>query len=65
MSRVPSVNRGKCISCGVCIDTCPSVFRFGADNRSEVYDPEGADEKSIQEAIDRCPLDCISWSVRM
>jgi len=63
MSKVPRVNRGKCISCGVCVDTCPAVFRFGADNRSEVYDLKGADEASIQEAIDLCPLTCISWDV--
>ena len=41
-----------CISCGVCVDTVPAVFRFDADNRAEAYDPKGADEAAIQEAID-------------
>jgi ferredoxin len=61
MGRVPRVNRGVCISCGVCVDTCPGVFRFDADNRAEAYDPQGADEASIQEAIDLCPVTCIYW----
>jgi ferredoxin len=61
MGRVPRVNRGECISCGVCVDTCPGVFRFDADNRAEAYDPQGADEASIREAIDLCPVTCIYW----
>jgi ferredoxin len=30
-------------------------------NLAEVYDPEGASEKAIQEAIDSCPVSCIHW----
>jgi ferredoxin len=26
-----------------------------------VYDPDGADEGAIQEAIDLCPVACIYW----
>ena len=61
MPMVPRVNKGECISCGVCVDTCPAVFRFDADNRAEVYDPQGADAAAIQEAIDLCPVACIYW----
>ncbi|MBI5904818.1 MAG: ferredoxin [Deltaproteobacteria bacterium] len=61
MPKVPRVNKGECISCGVCIDTAPTVFRFDADNKAEAYDPAGADEASIQEAIDLCPVACIYW----
>ena len=39
MKQVPRVNKGECISCGVCVDTCPAVFRFDEENRAEVYDP--------------------------
>jgi ferredoxin len=45
----------------VCIDVVPSVFRFDAENLAEVYDPKGADEAAIQEAMDLCPVSCISW----
>jgi len=61
IERVPCVNKGECISCGVCVDAVPAVFRFDADNRAEVYDPEGADAVAIQEAIDLCPVTCIYW----
>lgn len=61
MAKVARVNKGECISCGVCIDTVPAVFRFDADNHAEVFDPEGAGEAEIQEAIDLCPVTCIYW----
>ena len=61
MGKVARVNKGECISCGVCVDTVPAVFRFDAENFAEVYDPEGADEAAIQEAMDLCPVACIYW----
>ncbi len=65
MSKVARVNEGECISCGVCIDTVPAVFRFDAENLAEVYDPDGADaaaiQEAIQEAMDLCPVACIFW----
>lgn len=61
MSKVPRVNKGMCISCGVCVDTAPAVFRFDEENRAEVYDPNGADAAAIQEAIELCPVTCIYW----
>jgi len=61
VGRVARVNKGECIACGVCIDAVPAVFRFDADNRAEAFDPKGADETAIQEAIDLCPVPCIYW----
>ena len=61
MSKVARVNKDVCIACGVCIDMLPAVFRFDADNLAEVYDPIGADEAAIQEAMDLCPVSCIVW----
>jgi ferredoxin len=31
------------------------------DGVAEVSDPAGAPEERIQEAIDGCPVSCISW----
>jgi ferredoxin len=31
------------------------------DGLAEVYDPAGAPEENIQEAIDACPVACIHW----
>jgi ferredoxin len=61
MSKIPRVDQEACISCGLCISTCPGVFRFNSDGKSECYDPAGASEKEIQQAIDGCPVQCISW----
>lgn len=59
--RVPHVNQEDCISCGLCISVCPGVFRFDDSGRSECYDPAGASEEEIQNAINGCPVQCISW----
>ncbi|MSN25172.1 MAG: ferredoxin [Geobacter sp.] len=61
MERKPSVDKDSCISCGLCVSTCPGVFRFDGSGKSEVYDPAGASEIDIQQAIDGCPVQCISW----
>ena len=61
MGKVPRVNKEECTSCGLCVDTVPTVFRFDAENRAEAFDPKGADEASIQEAMDLCPVSCIVW----
>lgn len=62
MAREPFVDQDLCISCGLCIDNLPSVFRFGDSGKAECYDPTGASEEEIQnEAIDICPVSCICW----
>jgi len=61
MARVPFVKKEDCISCGMCVENRPAVFRFDADNKAEAYDPNGADEVSIQSIIDSCPVSCIYW----
>jgi ferredoxin len=61
MARVPFVDQDTCISCGLCVDTVPEVFRMDDSNLAEVYDPAGASEEQIQEAMDACPVACIHW----
>ncbi len=61
MPRIPQVDQEACISCGLCVSTCPGVFRFNENGKSEVYDPAGAAEREIQQAIDGCPVQAISW----
>jgi len=31
------------------------------ENLAEVYNPAGAPELKVQEAIDNCPVNCIHW----
>lgn len=59
--KKPWVEQENCISCGLCISTCPGVFRFNNASKSECYDQNGTLEKDIQQAIDSCPVQCIRW----
>lgn len=62
MAREAWVDKDACISCGLCINNLPDVFRFDDDGKAECYDPEGGGEDEIQsEAIDACPVSCIHW----
>lgn len=62
MTKAPWINKDECISCGMCVDNVPGVFRFDDDNKAECYNPNGASEEEIQnDAIDVCPVSCISW----
>jgi ferredoxin len=61
MNKIPVVDQESCISCGLCISTCPGVFHFNSSGKSECFDPSGATEQNIQQAIDGCPVQCISW----
>lgn len=61
MARTPFVDQDICISCRLCVDTVPEVFRMTDNDLAEVYDPSGADEEQVQEAMDACPVACIHW----
>ena len=61
MARITVVDKDECISCGVCVEECPEVFRMGDDDTSEVYNPSGASEEAIGVAMDACPVECIHW----
>ena len=61
MAKTVVVDQEACISCGLCVSTCPGVFRFNDAGKSECFDPAGASERDIQGAIDGCPVQAISW----
>ena len=62
MAREPFVDQDMCISCGICIDNLPDVFRFSENGKAECFDSNGASEEDIQQqAIDICPVSCICW----
>ncbi len=60
MAGKPIIDQDECISCGACVDSCPDVFRLNDDNIAEVFNAAGASEEEIQDAIDSCPVSCIS-----
>jgi ferredoxin len=61
MARIPYVEQDECTGCGMCEEICPDVFHINDDGISEIQEPHGATAELIQEAIDECPVNCISW----
>jgi len=55
------IDRGGCISCGLCESTCPEVFRIADDGVAEAYhQPDDAvQEAGAQEAANGCPVSVI------
>ena len=57
-----SIDRGGCIGCGLCADTCPAVFIMAADGLADVLVdtvPAG-EEDSAAEAAEGCPVSVIT-----
>jgi ferredoxin len=61
MAKVPVVNKSLCTSCGLCTEIAPNTLKLDKDDLAEVYNPTGDQEDVIQEAIDSCPIEAISW----
>lgn len=61
MAKKAIVDQDSCISCGLCVSVCPEAFRFNASKKSECFNQDGVAEQNIQQAIDGCPVQCISW----
>lgn len=59
--KEPVVDRELCTGAAVCVAIAPEVFELDDEGISVVKDPEGADETTIQQAIDGCPEDAIRW----
>jgi ferredoxin len=57
-----SIDQDGCISCGLCADTCPSVFRMSDNGYAEVYVDSVPDEdkENAKDATDGCPVSVIS-----
>lgn len=61
MAKVPVVNKETCIGCGLCVTIAPKTFKLDAEGKAEVISAPGDNEKTIQEAIDSCPVAAIFW----
>lgn len=57
-----TIDRDGCISCELCTETCPEVFRMADDGFAEAYtNPVPADvQDSALEAADNCPTSVIT-----
>ncbi len=56
------IDRDGCISCELCADTCPEVFRMAEDGLAEAYVDEIPKEveDAADEAAEGCPTSVIS-----
>lgn len=55
------IDRDGCISCGMCVDTCPEVFSLADDGKAQVHAEITVDmEDKAEEARDSCPVSVIS-----
>ncbi|PKM72985.1 MAG: ferredoxin [Firmicutes bacterium HGW-Firmicutes-16] len=56
------IERSGCISCGLCVETCPEVFQMADDGLAEVIVEEvpNENEDHAVEARDGCPVSVIS-----
>jgi len=61
MPRKPYIAKDLCLSCWLCVETVPESIRMNEDVLAEVFNPYGASEEKIQEAIDNCLVHCIRW----
>lgn len=61
MPRIPYVDPDLCTGCELCAETAPSVFHMEGDVAvvSENYEPDN--DVDVQEAMDNCPVEAISW----
>jgi ferredoxin len=59
--KVPVVELSECIVCGVCVETCPQVFRLNDSGYIEVIELRHYPEPDVDDAIKYCPVDCIHW----
>jgi len=57
-----TLDRSGCISCGLCAQTCPEVFRMADDGVAEVWleDVPTEAEGAAVEAQDGCPVSVIT-----
>ncbi|MGE5604303.1 MAG: ferredoxin [Bacteroidota bacterium] len=56
-----NVNQDLCISCGLCVSSCPEVFSWNDDEKAQAASEQvDSDmEDCVREAADGCPTDAI------
>jgi len=60
--KKPVINQETCIGCSTCSSLASKTFVLGDDGKAKVTNPPGNSQEEIQNAIDSCPVDAISWA---
>lgn len=54
------IDRDACISCGLCAQTCPTVFEIASDNLAQViHQPDSGETEPALLAAESCPVAAI------
>jgi ferredoxin len=62
MAKIVVIDKDECIGCESCVELCGEVFAFNEDEqKAEVILPYGGEADCIEESIETCPTECISW----
>jgi ferredoxin len=61
VAKIPVIDLSACSECEGCLAVCPQVFQRNQAGYIEVLDHDGYPEDCVQEAINCCPADCITW----
>jgi ferredoxin len=55
------IDRDECIGCGTCVENTETVFFLNDDECKAYVIAQEGDMELVQDAIDACPVTCISW----
>ena len=53
------IDREGCISCGLCVNTCPEVFRFVDDGLAEICGDCNEHSAEVKDSAEGCPVNVI------
>lgn len=64
MPRQVEIAHEDCIGCQACVDLCPLVFQMDStgDKALVMRSDLSGQEECVAEAIDTCPVGCMSWA---
>jgi ferredoxin len=51
-----------CIGCTLCTQVCPSVYEMQTDGKSKAVKPCDDTPEKLEQSIETCPVDAISWT---
>lgn len=62
MAKEVVIDQDECLGCEVCVELCPEIFGFNADDaKAYVIEANSTDVGCIEEAIASCPAECINY----